>query len=100
MGSRMRHVVGIFVPTTHARYSLPSLRCRNCAESDERALLSQHRIETIVAKNSGGTATYGKIAAARALDTRRSRRISTIENRNASSALCGGTPCGLQAISV
>ena len=37
------------------------------AESDERPLLSQHRIEVIVAKNSGGTATYGKIAAARAL---------------------------------
>jgi precorrin-6A/cobalt-precorrin-6A reductase len=37
------------------------------AECDERALLSQHRIETVVAKNSGGAATYGKIAAARAL---------------------------------
>jgi precorrin-6A/cobalt-precorrin-6A reductase len=38
------------------------------AEADERALLRQNRIETIVAKNSGGDATYGKIAAARALD--------------------------------
>ena len=37
------------------------------AENEERALLSQHRIETVVAKNSGGTATYGKIAAARKL---------------------------------
>jgi precorrin-6A/cobalt-precorrin-6A reductase len=37
------------------------------AEEDERKLLTQHRIETIVAKNSGGDATYGKIAAARAL---------------------------------
>jgi precorrin-6A/cobalt-precorrin-6A reductase len=37
------------------------------AEADERALLEQHRIEVIVAKNSGGAATYGKIAAARAL---------------------------------
>jgi precorrin-6A/cobalt-precorrin-6A reductase len=37
------------------------------AENDEQALLSQHHIETVVAKNSGGTATYGKIAAARAL---------------------------------
>jgi precorrin-6A/cobalt-precorrin-6A reductase len=37
------------------------------AERDEQALLSQHRIETVVAKNSGGTATYGKIAAARTL---------------------------------
>jgi precorrin-6A/cobalt-precorrin-6A reductase len=37
------------------------------AESDERKLLTGHRIECIVAKNSGGDATYGKIAAARAL---------------------------------
>ena len=37
------------------------------AEEDERKLLTGHRIETIVAKNSGGDATYGKIAAARAL---------------------------------
>ncbi|AMN43906.1 cobalt-precorrin-6A reductase [Rhodoplanes sp. Z2-YC6860] len=36
-------------------------------ESDEKALLSEHRIDTIVAKNSGGSATYGKIAAARTL---------------------------------
>ena len=37
------------------------------SEDDERALLKQHRIEVVVAKNSGGKATYGKIAAARAL---------------------------------
>lgn len=37
------------------------------AEEDERALLSENRIEVIVSKNSGGTASYGKIAAARAL---------------------------------
>jgi len=37
------------------------------AEAGERALLEQHRIDVIVAKNSGGSATYGKIAAARAL---------------------------------
>ncbi len=37
------------------------------AESDERELLVQHRIDVIVAKNSGGAATYGKIAAARDL---------------------------------
>jgi precorrin-6A/cobalt-precorrin-6A reductase len=37
------------------------------AETDERAMLEQHRIDIIVAKNSGGPATYGKIAAARAL---------------------------------
>ncbi|MGC1448156.1 MAG: cobalt-precorrin-6A reductase [Xanthobacteraceae bacterium] len=37
------------------------------SEADDRALLKAHRIEAVVAKNSGGTATYGKIAAARAL---------------------------------
>lgn len=37
------------------------------AEADERVLLVEHGIEAIVAKNSGGQATYGKIAAARAL---------------------------------
>jgi len=36
-------------------------------EREEKALLSEHRIDTVVAKNSGGSATYGKIAAARAL---------------------------------
>ncbi len=36
-------------------------------ESDERALLTQHQIDVIIAKNSGGRASYGKIAAARAL---------------------------------
>ncbi|MGH6932080.1 MAG: cobalt-precorrin-6A reductase, partial [Dongiaceae bacterium] len=33
----------------------------------EQRLLTRHRIEVIVSKNSGGDATYGKIAAARAL---------------------------------
>jgi precorrin-6A/cobalt-precorrin-6A reductase len=37
------------------------------AEADERTLLGAHDIEVVVAKNSGGTATYGKIAAARKL---------------------------------
>lgn len=37
------------------------------AEAEERALLEAHRIEILVTKNSGGAATYGKIAAARAL---------------------------------
>jgi precorrin-6A/cobalt-precorrin-6A reductase len=37
------------------------------SEADDRALLERHRIDAIVAKNSGGDATYGKIAAARAL---------------------------------
>ncbi len=37
------------------------------AETDEIELLKTHRIDVIVAKNSGGAATYGKIAAARRL---------------------------------
>ncbi|APG85953.1 cobalt-precorrin-6A reductase [Sinorhizobium americanum] len=37
------------------------------AEADELDLLRQQEIDVIVAKNSGGTATYGKIAAARKL---------------------------------
>ncbi len=36
-------------------------------ESDEIALLKEHRIDTLVSKNSGGAATYAKIAAARSL---------------------------------
>jgi precorrin-6A/cobalt-precorrin-6A reductase len=36
-------------------------------ECGDRALLTAHAIESVVAKNSGGSATYGKIAAARAL---------------------------------
>ncbi len=36
-------------------------------EADEAALLRAHDIDVILAKNSGGAATYGKIAAARAL---------------------------------
>ena len=36
-------------------------------EAEERALLAEHAVEAVVAKNSGGQATYGKIAAARAL---------------------------------
>jgi precorrin-6A/cobalt-precorrin-6A reductase len=37
------------------------------AEESERPLLEEHGIDILVAKNSGGSATYGKIAAARAL---------------------------------
>jgi len=48
----------------HANYLLARGPFR---EDDERALLEQHRIEFVVAKNSGGKATAGKIAAARAL---------------------------------
>ncbi len=36
-------------------------------EPEDRTLLETNRIATIVAKNSGGAASYGKIAAARAL---------------------------------
>ena len=36
-------------------------------EDRERELLREHEIDIIVAKNSGGVATYGKIAAARTL---------------------------------
>lgn len=37
------------------------------AEEDERTLLAAHHIDAVLSKNSGGAATYGKIAAARAL---------------------------------
>jgi len=37
------------------------------AEADERALMSAHRIDVVIAKNSGGTATYAKMIAARTL---------------------------------
>jgi precorrin-6A/cobalt-precorrin-6A reductase len=37
------------------------------SEADDGRLMRQHGVEIVVAKNSGGTATYGKIAAARAL---------------------------------
>jgi precorrin-6A/cobalt-precorrin-6A reductase len=37
------------------------------SQTDDHALMTEHRIDMVVAKNSGGTATYGKIAAARAL---------------------------------
>jgi precorrin-6A/cobalt-precorrin-6A reductase len=36
--------------------------------ADDRALMSAHAIDAVIAKNSGGVATYGKIAAARALN--------------------------------
>lgn len=36
-------------------------------EAGDRALLERHKIAVVVAKNSGGDASYGKIAAARAL---------------------------------
>jgi precorrin-6A/cobalt-precorrin-6A reductase len=37
------------------------------SEPDDRTLMSAHAIDVVIAKNSGGGASYGKIAAARAL---------------------------------
>jgi precorrin-6A/cobalt-precorrin-6A reductase len=37
------------------------------SEADDRALMTVHAIDVVIAKNSGGNAAYGKIAAARAL---------------------------------
>ncbi len=37
------------------------------SEANDRALMAAHRIDVVIAKNSGGGATYGKIAAARTL---------------------------------
>jgi precorrin-6A/cobalt-precorrin-6A reductase len=37
------------------------------SEADDRALMTQHNIEVVISKNSGGSAAYGKVAAARAL---------------------------------
>jgi precorrin-6A/cobalt-precorrin-6A reductase len=42
------------------------------SEAHDAALMKQHRIDTVIAKNSGGSAAYGKIAAARV------RRIAVI----------------------
>jgi precorrin-6A/cobalt-precorrin-6A reductase len=36
-------------------------------EAHDRGLMSEHRVDAVIAKNSGGGATYGKIAAARSL---------------------------------
>ena len=37
------------------------------SEAGDRALMTAHEIDTVIAKNSGGSAAYGKIAAARTL---------------------------------
>ena len=37
------------------------------SEAHDRALMTEHKIDVVIAKNSGGNAAYGKIAAARAL---------------------------------
>ena len=52
------------LPLPHATY----LTARGpFSEADDRALMQTHGIEVIIAKNSGGAAAYGKIAAARSL---------------------------------
>jgi precorrin-6A/cobalt-precorrin-6A reductase len=67
---RMWYLVRLVDPPTEP---LPLIHCQVVTgrgpftAEDERKLLQQHRIDMIVAKNSGGDATYGKIAAARAL---------------------------------
>ncbi|HEV2956061.1 MAG TPA: cobalt-precorrin-6A reductase [Xanthobacteraceae bacterium] len=53
------------LPVPHAIYLLAR---GPFAQPAERELLLAHGVDAIVAKNSGGEATYGKIAAARALD--------------------------------
>jgi precorrin-6A/cobalt-precorrin-6A reductase len=52
------------LPVPHAAYVIGR---GPFTEAADRALLAAHRIEVVVAKNSGGTATYSKIAAARTL---------------------------------
>jgi precorrin-6A/cobalt-precorrin-6A reductase len=37
------------------------------SEANDRALMTAHQIDVLISKNSGGSAAYGKIAAARAL---------------------------------
>ena len=37
------------------------------SEADDRMLMTAHAVEVVISKNSGGSAAYGKIAAARAL---------------------------------
>jgi precorrin-6A/cobalt-precorrin-6A reductase len=66
----------------HARYILDR---GPFVEDKERELLLAHGIEVVVAKNSGGSATYGKIAAARTLglEVLLLRRPPELENRSA-----------------
>jgi precorrin-6A/cobalt-precorrin-6A reductase len=52
------------VPLPHAAYVTGR---GPFVEADELALMRAHEIEVVIAKNSGGSATYGKIAAACAL---------------------------------
>jgi precorrin-6A/cobalt-precorrin-6A reductase len=50
-------------------------------ETNDRALMTEHRIDVVISKNSGGDATYGKIAAARTLgiDVIMLRRPAAVE---------------------
>jgi precorrin-6A/cobalt-precorrin-6A reductase len=56
-------------------------------EAAERTLLQTRGVEIVVAKNSGGTATYGKIAAARALNL----PVIMVQRRHARAANAVGT---------
>jgi len=52
------------LPLPHAAY----ITARGpFGEADDRALMTTHAVDIVIAKNSGGNAAYGKIAAARAL---------------------------------
>ena len=62
----VRSVDPVDPPLTMPRASYITARGPFTEQAD-RALLEEYRIDTVVAKNSGGQATYGKIAAARAL---------------------------------
>lgn len=64
------------------------------AQADEHDLLVHHGIEAIVAKNSGGEASYGKIAAARALG------IEVVILRRPPADDGGGMPSGASVATV
>jgi precorrin-6A/cobalt-precorrin-6A reductase len=52
------------LPLPHASY----ITARGpFSDAHDRALMIEHRIDVVISKNSGGSAAYGKIAAARAL---------------------------------
>ncbi len=66
------------------------------SEADDRALMTAHEIDVVIAKNSGGSAAYGKIAAARALGIdvimlRRPPRARRARGRNASTMRSPGS---------
>jgi precorrin-6A/cobalt-precorrin-6A reductase len=56
------------IPKTFALPELTAIRDRGPFDEEaEAALMQRHRIDVVVTKNSGGTATYAKVAAARRL---------------------------------